>query len=425
MTKDIKEYVRHCGVCQRTNYRREKPAGLLQPLPVPDRRWDSISMDFVVELPSTRSGHDAMLVFVDRLTKTMRIAPTTTEVAAEGIADLLVNHVLKNHGMPREIISDRDSRFSSRFFRRLAEKWGIRQSMSTAFHPQTDGQREVMNRIVEDYLRAYAGPVQDDWDERLPMAEFAMNNSRNESTGETPFFLNYGEHPRTPETQDIPILRAESSHRADGREQGQISDQIPAVERIAARVQEGLRMAKQHLEAARDRQQKYAERHCRDVSYREGEQVLLSSKNISLKHPGTRKLLPRWLGPFPVERRVSAVAYRLTLPPTMSRLHPVFHVSKLAPYRTDGRCQPPPPVELDGELEYEVEKLLDKRIRRRGRRDVVEYLIKWLNYPHEHDSWEPVTNLTHCDDLLHGFERDLHEAGHVPGVRRNKRLRKH
>ena len=159
MTKDIREYVRHCDVCQRTNYRREKPAGLLQPLPVPDRRWDSISMDFVVELPSTRSGHDAMLVFVDRLTKMVRIASTTTEVAAEGTADLLVNHVFKNHGMPREIISDRDSRFSSRFFRRLAEKWGIRQSMSTAFHPQTDGQTEVMNRIVEDYLRAYAGPV--------------------------------------------------------------------------------------------------------------------------------------------------------------------------------------------------------------------------------------------------------------------------
>ena len=133
--------------------------------------------------------------------------------------------------------------------------------------------------------------------------------------------------------------------------------------------------------------------------------MLLNLRNLKLKHPGSRKLLPRWVGPFIVERHIGPVAYRLELPNSMHTVHLVFHVSKLAKYRTDGRCQPlPPPIKLEGELEYEVKKILDKRTRKVGRHSRIEYLIHWRSYDHAHDSWEPVRNLQHCQESIQGYE---------------------
>ena len=138
------------------------------------------------------------------------------------------------------------------------------------------------------------------------------------------------------------------------------------------------------------------------MSFEKADEVLLSTKNITLKHPGTRKLLPRWIGPFTILGRVGKVAYRLDLPEGMNRIHPVFHVSKLKPYKASGRVQPPPvPIEIEGELEYEVGRILDKRINKRSRRrDSVEYLVKWLGYGHEHNSWEPAKAVANAQQLV-------------------------
>ena len=136
-----------------------------------------------------------MLVFINSLTKMVRIAPSTIAVTAEDIANLFVSHVFQQFGMPQELIIDRDSRFISGFFHHLVACWGIHHRMSMAYHPQKDGQTEVMNCIVEDYLWAFIGLVHDNWDELLPMAEFTINNSKNTLTGASPFYLNNGDHP--------------------------------------------------------------------------------------------------------------------------------------------------------------------------------------------------------------------------------------
>ena len=371
----------------------------MKPLNIPEEPWTELSMDFIMQLPKTKGGHDAIAVFVDRLTKMVRIAPTTSDVSAEGAADLLVQHVIRHHGLPSSIVSDRDTRFTSRFYKHLVERWNVRLNMSTAYHPQTDGQTEVMNRVLEDYLRSYTRSDQDSWDELIAMAEFAMNNSKNSSTQETPFYLNYGRHPRSPLALGVEIRKplkgydnpnarglAVAIDRAQRPKTGRLGvvlgQNLPAVTRFDNRVQTALKEARECLERAQNRQSKHADKHRRDVAFEKGEQVLLSTQHITLKHPGTRKLLPRWIGPFTILDRIGTLAYRLDLPESMSKIHAVFHVSKLKPYKASGRVQPPPvPIEIEGELEYEVERVLDKRVvKRRRRSDAVEYLVKWLGY---------------------------------------------
>ena len=181
---------------------------------------------------------------------------------------------------------------------------------------------------------------------------------------------------------------------------------LPAVTRFDNRVQTALKEARACLERAQNRQSKYADRHRRDVTFQRGQQVLLSTQHITLKHPGTRKLLPRWIGPFTILERVGTLAYRLDLPESMRKIHAVFHVSKLKPYKASGRVQPPPvPIEIEGELEYEVERVLDKRVTKRRKKDrVVEYLVKWLGYGHEHNSWEPAKALANAQEVVQLFE---------------------
>ena len=165
-------------------------------------------------------------------------------------------------------------------------------------------------------------------------------------------------------------------------------ESVPEVIRFDQRIQSALKEARECLQRAQNRQSKHADRHRRDVLFEKGDEVLLLTKNITLKHPGTQKLLLRWIGPFTILGRVGKVVYRLDLPESMNRIHPVFHVSKLKPYKASGRLQPPlVPIEIEGELEYEVEPILDKRINKQSHiQDSVEYLVKWLGYGHKHNS---------------------------------------
>ncbi|GJP49622.1 hypothetical protein CLOM_g8808 [Closterium sp. NIES-68] len=171
------------------------------------RTLESVSLDFITYLPNTRDGHTAILVFVDRLTKMVHFVTTTTDVSAEDTAKLFVAHVFRLHGLPRVLVSDRDLRFTSRFWYEVTQTLGTKLKMSSAFHPQTDGQIERTNRTLEQMLRSFIGPTQDDWDDLLPVVEFAVNNSVHESTHEKPFILNCGRHPATPATHGIGGLR--------------------------------------------------------------------------------------------------------------------------------------------------------------------------------------------------------------------------
>ncbi len=373
---DVKTYVNTCDVCQRSKASTTRIAGLLQPLEIPEKKWECVSLDFITGLTPTKQGHDAILVCVDKLSKMAHFIATVTTVTAEETSRLFIDFVYKHHGLPRKLISDRDTRFTSRFWVALCNVLGTKQAMSTAFHPQTDGQTERVNRILEDMLRHYVSPTQDDWDLYLSLVEFAYNNAWQESIQTTPFMLNYGQHPLTP--LNIGISRCH----------------VPAAKDLVQSMSSIMQEAKKHLLAAQNRQKSYADRKRREISFDVGTQVLLSTSNIKLKMPGARKLLPRWIGPFKVLKRVGKVAYRLELPTTL-KIHNVFHVSLLKSYRTSGKVQPPPPPILeDDELSFDVERVLAHEVRGSRTRPQKFYLIKWLGYGLEHNSWEPEKNLS-------------------------------
>lgn len=373
VTSDVKQYVRTCIHCQRNKAATSKPGGLLQPLPVPTDRWAEISMDYVTGLPCTARGNDAILVICDRLTKMVHFCPCSKTDDAADAAGLLRDVVFTRHGWPEGITCDRDPRWTSKVFQELMKACHVKLRLSTAFHPQTDGQTERTNRVLEEYLRHYVNPHQDDWDEWLSLAEYAYNNSVHEATGHTPFFLNYGRHPHMPGAPK------------------DSSSNFPAVETFVKNVAKVVSEAKERLEAARQRAKRYADPKRKAVLYKVGDLVLLSTKNIQMKTPGVNKLLPKYLGPFPVTEVINAAAYRLQLPDCM-RCHNVFHASLLQKYRANGSIQPPPlPLDFDdgeGGEWFEIETILDMRTVSRGRgRTVKQYLVKWKGFGDEHNMW--------------------------------------
>ena len=386
LRQDVTAYVQTCVPCQRNKSSTQKPAGLLQPLPIPDRPWAVVSLDFVTCLPPTRTGWDAILVFVDKLTKMVHFAPTTSQCDAPDAARLFYECVFRLHGVPCALISDRDTRFTSRFWTELCRLLGTKLRMSTAAHPQTDGQTERVNRVLEEMMRAFVGPAQDDWDSKLAAIEFAVNNSVHDSTRNTPFKLNCGQDPLTPLTVALPC-------------------EVPAAQTFVARISESLADAKRCLQAAQQRQKKNADLKRRELTFAVGEDVLLSTKHIRWKLPDgvTQKFLPRYIGPYRVVKRVGEVAYELELLPHM-KMHDVFHVSLLHKYRTDGRYQPPGPVmTIDGDEEWDVERVLKHREVKRGRGHQRWYLIKWRGHDHASNEWVRAKDAENCAELVQEY----------------------
>jgi len=388
MRQFVNEYVNTCETCVRNKIPRHAPFGDLQPLPIPAGPWQSVSMDFIVELPPS-DGYDAIFVCVDRLTKMAHFVPTTSDVTAEQAAQLYCQHVWKLHGLPVDTVSDRGSQFVSHFTRHLLKRLDIQGNRSTAYHPQSDGQTERVNQTLEQYLRIYCDYQQDDWHQLLPLAEFVYNNTQNSSTRISPFFANYGYHPRC----SVTVANAESTN--------------PAAEALLDRLQAVHTELKVNLQQAQDRYKRQHDRHTRPApTIAVGDKVWLNRRNIRTTRP-SRKLDVKRMGPFQVLEVVGdgKLAYKLELPLPMRRLHPVFHVSLLEPYRENvlpGRVQePPPPVEVEGEVEYEVAAILDSKIER-GK---LKYLVDWVNYGPEERTWEPVENVENSPDAIAAFHR--------------------
>jgi hypothetical protein len=348
LRRDVEKYVSTCIACQANKSSNQRPIGLLQPLPIPKRRWQVVTMDLITGLPMTRHGqHDAIVVFVDKLSKMVHYAPCTTTVDAPTLAKIFLREVVRLHGVPEIIISDRDPRFTSHFWTALWNALGTKLKMSTAYHPQTDGQTENANRTLENMLRAYVNYHQDDWDERLSAAEIAVNNSHHSSTGFTPYYMNSGQHPHLPLT-----------NIADG-------SNVPAVQALLRDISNNILRAEQRLLAAQQSQSHHANKKRRHVVFNVGDQVWLSTSNLNIGDRA-RELSPKYTGPFVVEQVKSPVTYKLKLPPSLSRIHNVFHSSQLKPYYADDgqyiarpRISRPPPDIIAGEEEWwEVERIV-------------------------------------------------------------------
>jgi transposase InsO family protein len=384
MDTTVQTFVAQCPSCQRNKANRKLPYGLLQPLQSPDTRWHTVTMDFITDLPSSSEGNDSILVIVDKLTKYVILAPTTKKCTAEVACRLFIKHMYQFHGVPKVIISDRDTRFTADFWKAFCKTLKLDHRYSTAYHPQTDGQTERTNTVIEEVLRHFLDDKQKNWEDLLPLVAFALNNAKSATTQETPFYLNNGRRPLTPFTLDLS------------------QNNIPALEAVFQDMDKALNGVQALIRAAQDRQKHYADKKRAPHTFKAGEKVWLSTKNLKFIK-GTKKLHPKFIGPFPIEKMIgsdetTANAAKLTLP-TSYRIHPVFHVSLLKPFKegasAETRTNPLPDV-VDGIPYYNVEKILAHRWKKtKGRkgRGTLQFLIKWEGYDATHNSWEPMKNL--------------------------------
>ncbi|KAJ9504779.1 hypothetical protein QJQ45_007390 [Haematococcus lacustris] len=240
-------------------------------------RWEHVSMDLVTKLPAGTHGYDAICVVVDRLSKMVHFVPCKESMNAMTFARLFVNNVFKLHGLPAEVLTDRGAHFNNKFWHAVKKLLGMKTNMSTAYRPQSDGQTERYNRVLEEMLRHYISPTQADWPDHLALAEFAVNNSWQESIHSTPFFLNTGQSPVTPGLRDLP----------DG-------GRCPSAHAFATWWKEGVAHARRHMADAQARYKRHADTGLKDVEFEVGAQVLLSTRNLRIKTGKVRKFVPRY-----------------------------------------------------------------------------------------------------------------------------------
>ncbi|PHJ23029.1 dna rna polymerases superfamily protein [Cystoisospora suis] len=309
MERDVREYVSTCIKCQKNKPRCSKPPGLLQPLPIPHRPWQSISIDFVTGLPASGvSAYDSICVVVDRFSKMAHFVPLHSTVTAEQFAKLFLDRVWCLHGFPTSIVSDRDPKFVSAFWGSFCEQLGIRRLLSTSAHPQTDGQTERTIRTLTQMLRGYVGNAPEEWVSYLAVAEFAYNSAVHESTQASPFSLVYVEPP-----DDFPELPQS--------EETSLND---ALQKAAAR----LALAKDNLVKAQEAQKKNYDRTRKHEVLQAGDLVMVSTRLLRGHSTREKKLAPRWEGPFKVLKRVNDLAYVVDFPPSM-RVHRTVNIGFL------------------------------------------------------------------------------------------------
>jgi len=390
VTKEVKRYVEGYDAYQRNKNHTEQPAGKLMPNSIPEKPWTHISADFITKLPLAQ-GYDSILVVVDRLTKIVHFIPTTEKTSAEGLARLFRDNVWKLHGLPKSIISDRGPQFAAGLMQELNEMLEIKSKLSTAFHPQTDGQTERINQELEQYLRMFIDHRQEQWPEWLGTAEFAYNNKVHSSTRTSPFKANYGQDPRM---------------GFEGRKKGKYA----GAEKFVEKMKEIQEEAKVALRKAQKDMRKYADKKRSDADeYKVGDLVMLSTKDLKYQMVGrrTEKLTERFVGPYRVKEIISSNAVKLELPSTV-KIHPVVNVSRVRQYvrQVEGqRKEQPALVIIEGEEEWKVERILNKR-KVRGKD---KYLVCWKGFTAESDTWEGRENLGNAKEAINEFEKEYRQ----------------
>ena len=398
----VRRYVEACDTCARIKIPRHKPFGLLKPLEIPERPWRAITMDFIVKLPLSH-GYDSIWVVCDRLTRAAHFLPCREAMNAPELAWLFLDRIFRLHGLPDSIVSDRGSLFVSKFWKELTSRLSISVDTSTAYHPQTDGLTERTNQTLETYLRAYCSYQQDDWVDYLPLAEFAFNNLENSSLKQTPFFANYGFHP---------TFEPQVTERST----------VPAAADLASRLEQihtELRAELEHAQALQS--QYYDEKRLPAPELQQGQLVWLLRRNIKTTRPSD-KLDHRRLGPYRIIRKIGTSSYHLQLPSYLSRLHPVFHVSLLEPYKDPSEFHPhadPTPFELvvDNDPSLSIHSILD--CRKVGHR--YEYLVHFKNSSDSEDAWIPLSDIpTTYNELLERYHRRHPRAPRPHAILLNK-----
>lgn len=379
MRQEIFNYVDSCEVCQKAKSSRKRKFGLLAPLPIPERPWASISLDFIVGLPLSQ-GFNAILVVVDRYSKMVHLMQCNDTVNAKQTADLVLKNVVKLHGLPDDVVSDRGPQFVSKFWENICKVLGINRRMSTAAHPQTDGQTERMNQTLEQYLRCFVNHRQDNWSEILHFAEMAMNRAENNSTKFSPFEVSCGYSPRFDFLNEIDQ-----------------SINCPNAENFIRQLKENWKLVTSNLSDSQKIMKKDADKLRSGHSFKIGDFVYLDTDHLQRKRP-SKKLDFKRVGPFEIIERINDNAYRLKLP-VGSRLHDVINVSKLYPFKGNVSNIQPDSEEINGYEEYEVERILDSKMVN----GVQYFLIKWKGYSDLENTWQTEEDMGNCAELLEEF----------------------
>lgn len=373
MQRSIREYVAACDIFQRAKSASLAPAGLLQPLPIPHQVWEDLSMDLIDGLPHSNS-HTSIMVVVDRLSKSVHLVPLAHPYTSKSVAAKFVEFVVKLHGLPKTIVSDRDPVFVSAFWGDLWKLFGTKLCMTSAYHPQFDGQTEVINRCIEQFLRCFVHERPTQWSFMLPWAEYWYNTTYHSSIGMSPFKALYGREPP-------PLV---------GYEAG--TTPIQELDEQLVQRDELLRDLKTHLQTAINRMKQVADAKRRDVTFAVGDWVFLRLqpyRQHSIFRKTSQKLSPRYFGPFQVEARVGPVAYLLKLPEG-TRVHSVFHVSLLK--RRVGDDTPTsgslPPLRATAVLRLRPERVLDSRTFTEDGIQHRDTLVLWQGLPQEDATWE-------------------------------------
>ncbi|KAI3822522.1 hypothetical protein L1987_10113 [Smallanthus sonchifolius] len=375
MKKNIALYVAKCLTCSKVKAEHQRPSGLLEQPEIPVWKWENLAMDFITKLPRTSSGYNSIWAIIDCLTKSARFLPIREDYRIEKLARIYIDEIVSRHGVPLNIIFDRDAWFTSRFWQSLQTALGRRLDLSTAYHPQTDGQTKRTIQTLEDMLRACVIDFGGNWDSNLSLIEFSYNNSHHTSINMAPFEALYGRKFRSPicwnEIGEAQITGPELIQET--------SDKIIQI--------------RDNIRVARSRKKSYADKRRKPLEFQVGDLVLLKVSPwkdvIRFRRKG--KPTPRYVGPFKILERIGKMAYKLELPPSLGNVHPTFHVSNLKKCLADENLHIPlDDVRIDETMHF-VEKpveIMDREIKQLKRSRIPIIKVCWESKRGPDFTWE-------------------------------------